>query len=286
MSLLIRDARAEDKPAVIELTRTIWEGEDYLPYVFDDWLETTSGEFFVLELDGRLAGLGRALVSEEGDAWLEGGRIHPELQGQGLASVMFAYQMHKVRRLGCRAARFTTASDNLPVQHLATATGFQKITDSSLCEADPGGDFNAVVLGKMERDAAWDMIQASDWWKATDGLKCAGWVWEVITPARFDAWLQAGDVWGWLENGQLAGVMIASRIQVHKEVVCGLATGSASAMTALAGALRARATGEYKHVEAIIPVELSATREAFEAAGYRRLYEDLEQSLFHRVMKT
>jgi len=31
MSILFRDARAGDKPAVIELTRTIWEGEDYHP---------------------------------------------------------------------------------------------------------------------------------------------------------------------------------------------------------------------------------------------------------------
>lgn len=173
MSIVIREARAGDKPAVIELTRTIWEGEDYLPHVFDDWLESTRGEFYVMELDGRLAGLGRVLVDHQGDAWLEGGRIHPDLQGQGLASVLFAYQMHVVRRLRCPVARFTTASTNWPVQHLAKAAGFKKITDSSLWEAEPAGTFDAIVLSRVERDAAWEMVQTSDWWQATDGQKCA-----------------------------------------------------------------------------------------------------------------
>jgi N-acetylglutamate synthase-like GNAT family acetyltransferase len=285
VSIMIRSARAGDKPALVELTRTIWEGEDYLPCVFDEWLETPHGEFYVLEVDGRLAGVGRVSLTDAENAWLEGGRIHPEWQGQGLASILFAYQMHLVRRLGCKVARFTTASNNGPVQHLAGASGFEKITDSSLFEADLGGEFDAVVLGEADGPAAWEMIRASEWWKATDGLKCDNWEWEPITPARFDAWLSAGQVWGWPEQGRMAGVMVASVDRIWDEATCGLIAGSESAMFGLAGALRAWAAGRCAHVGAVVPQGLPVGRDAFAAAGYR-LWDEAQQSLFKKVLKT
>ena len=283
MSILIREAHAGDKPAIVELTRHIWDGDDYLPRVFDDWLAATAGEFYVMELDGRLAGVGRVQVTDEGDAWLEGCRVHPELSGQGLASVLFAYQMHVVRRLGCRVARFTTAAQNGPVQHLASSTGFEKITDSNLFEGDPAGEFTATILGQAERDAAWDMIQSSDWWQATDGMKCESWKWATITPRRFEEWLEAGLVWGWMEQGRLAGVMVVTENRLGDEATCGLITGSEAALAGLVGALRGWAVGRCEHVEAIIPQALSPIQEAMTAAGFR-FVNDLQQSLFKKVM--
>ena len=285
MSILIREARAGDKPAIVELTRTIWEGDDYLPRVFDEWLETATGEFYVMELDDRMAGVGRVQVTDEGDAWLEGCRVHPEVRGQGLASVLFSYQMHVVRRLGCGVARFTTAVSNEPVQHLASVTGFEKITDSFLFQGDPVGEFTATVLGQAERHVAWDMIQSSDWWQATDGMKCESWEWVTITPRRFEEWLENDLVWGWMEQGRLAGVMVASENRQWDEATCGLITGSEAALVGLAGALRGWAVGRHKYVGAVIPQALSAAREAFATAGVR-LVDDLQQSLFKKVMKT
>jgi len=41
--LVCRPALPKDTPDVLELTRTIWDGHDYLPAVWDDWLRDYDG---------------------------------------------------------------------------------------------------------------------------------------------------------------------------------------------------------------------------------------------------
>jgi N-acetylglutamate synthase-like GNAT family acetyltransferase len=284
MTLLIRSARPEDKPAVLELTRDIWEGHDYLPRVFDAWVQDPAGHFYVVEVDGKLAGLGRVSFPDPDEAWLEGGRVHPEYQGLGLASVLFAYQMFVVRRSGVTVARFCTASDNAPVHHLAKVHGFRRLADGLLWEAPAGGTFEARRLDAGEIPTAWEFIRESPWYRLTGGLLCEGWVWHRLSLERLSARQQAGQVWVWPAEGAWRGLLIASEDLEYGDVTCGFIAGDQEAMIHLAESLRAWAVGRSEHVEAVIPEALEDAQAAFGAGGYV-LFTDLKQSLFERRMR-
>lgn len=281
MELLFRKVRPLDKPAVMDLTRTIWEGHDYLPRVFDEWVADPSGHFYAAESDGRLVGLGRASFPDPGEAWLEGGRIHPDYRGKGLASVLFAYQMYVVRQFHARVVRFATDSENAPVQHLAQVHDFHRLTDSSLWEAEPGGRFLAEIVPSSLFEPIWEQLQDSLWGSITGGLLCQGWVWKSLTPERLRDNLEAGLVWAWPDVNSRRGLLIAGQNHEYGSATCGWITGDREACCALAESLRAWAVGWSTEVEAVIPLNLVDIVYAFQDAGFSR-WEYAVQSLFER----
>jgi hypothetical protein len=51
--VVIRPALPLDREAVLEFCKFIWDGHDYIPDVWDDWMADPSGEMFVAEYAGR-----------------------------------------------------------------------------------------------------------------------------------------------------------------------------------------------------------------------------------------
>ena len=50
----LRPARTADRERVVEICAAIWEGHDYIPEVFDTWVQDPSGTFQVGEVDGEV----------------------------------------------------------------------------------------------------------------------------------------------------------------------------------------------------------------------------------------
>ena len=70
MSLEIRRAVPADTAGMIEITRNVWEGNDYVPYLWDRWLNDPHGCLHVAVLDSRLVGLQHVRTLPDGSAWL------------------------------------------------------------------------------------------------------------------------------------------------------------------------------------------------------------------------
>lgn len=66
MSLAIRRARLADHAAMLHITRTVWEGHDYVPFVWDRWLRDPNGAVLVADRDGRAVGLQHAVLHLDG----------------------------------------------------------------------------------------------------------------------------------------------------------------------------------------------------------------------------
>ena len=73
--LTLRPMRAADRDRVMEISRDIWEGHDYIPRVFDDWLADAGASFQAAELDGVVVGLQRVRPYAQGLVWYEGLRV-------------------------------------------------------------------------------------------------------------------------------------------------------------------------------------------------------------------
>jgi len=78
LNVICRPASIKDTPDVMDLTCKIWDGEDYVPAVWTEWLCDATGELAVAECDNRVIGLGKLTRLSSEDWWLE------TLKAQGL----------------------------------------------------------------------------------------------------------------------------------------------------------------------------------------------------------
>lgn len=76
----------KDYNEVKNLCKNIWDGSDYLPQVFNKWVEDKKGCFLGLVHDDKIVALGKYSILPDSQGWLEGLRVHPNYRGQGFAN--------------------------------------------------------------------------------------------------------------------------------------------------------------------------------------------------------
>jgi len=126
----IRNARKDDLPDILEISKSVWGGHDYLPRQINDWLKDTNCHTFGIEVDGKLIAIANLRVIDDGKtAWFEGLRVHPEHRGQGYANSLTDHLVKVSHDLGVERIRYTTASDNVESLALANRIGLEKILE-------------------------------------------------------------------------------------------------------------------------------------------------------------
>jgi RimJ/RimL family protein N-acetyltransferase len=121
----VRRAVPDDTPAMLSITRNVWEGNDYVPYAWKRWLHQTDGGLFVAELDGRVVGLQNIAIQPDGSAWLEGIRVDERIRSQGVGQALLSHGIGWARSMGCRVARLSTSSGNPSSNRIAAKAGFR-----------------------------------------------------------------------------------------------------------------------------------------------------------------
>ncbi|MEJ2601305.1 MAG: GNAT family N-acetyltransferase [Anaerolineales bacterium] len=217
LNVTCRPARAEDTPEVMELTSTIWEGEDYVPHVWQDWLADTHGVLAVAEYGGHVLGLGkltRLAAGGSGTAsgssaasgsrtagqwWLEGLRTHPEYEGRGVATHLHTYLVDAWLRKGGGTLRLATASFRKAVQHLCDQTGFIKVGEFSPYHAasQPGNGQNFTALEESQAGPALENLRTSPTLALCSGLIDLGWEWCTPLPNHLVESARQGKAFWW-----------------------------------------------------------------------------------------
>ena len=126
--LTLRPMRAADRERVMEISRDIWDGHDYIPRVFDDWLADAGASFQAAELDGVVVGMHRLRPYAFGLVWYEGLRVATSHRRQGLARAMLASAVAEAKEQGFHEMRLGTA--NADAIRLFEAAGFQRLVDA------------------------------------------------------------------------------------------------------------------------------------------------------------
>lgn len=125
--LAFRRLRPGDAPAVKVMTRDVWEGRDYMGRVIDRWIGDSESCTFGAFAGEQLAGMGRIRWLPGGIAWLEGGRVRPDLQQTGIGTRLVEHALELATRHGARRARYDTYSRNDGSMALAAAFGFTEV---------------------------------------------------------------------------------------------------------------------------------------------------------------
>ncbi len=138
MEARVRSARPSDKKPLMNFIKDVWGGHDYIPLVWDQWLADESGKMFVVEADGRAVGMNRVRFLEDGSAWFEGARVHPDYRGKGLASMLGENSMRVAAQRGARVFRLTSGSTNRAAHRQIARIKFKETARFSVYEPGKG----------------------------------------------------------------------------------------------------------------------------------------------------
>jgi RimJ/RimL family protein N-acetyltransferase len=212
-----RRARPDDKEQVSRLCAKIWEGDDYIPRCFDEWVADQDGELSLCFVGEDLAGISKLSWMGPGDAWLEGLRKDPDLTVKGVgAALSKRYLTRLAHKESLRSIRFSTYFANHASIKLNEGMGFQRIATASFKEMDadamkqrlqepPTGDPRISMI----RDAATALafVQSSGWFGDFIHQAWRSYPWsENFFIHRY---LEPGHCLGLLDNGQLKAMAVS-----------------------------------------------------------------------------
>ena len=139
MKLYFRDLTVNDIPAILDINKDIWEGDDYIPDVIERWLNDEGNLAYGTFLDEdmkKLIGFGRVKMFPNGVAWLEGGRVKVTHQKKGIGRVQLKYAIDYASKVGARVAQYDTSSRNFGSLSLAKFHGFKEKKRTEVLESD------------------------------------------------------------------------------------------------------------------------------------------------------
>jgi GNAT superfamily N-acetyltransferase len=127
--VVIRPALPRDKADVVEFTKFIWDGHDYVGDVFPHWLEDPHGQLLVAEYAGHCVGTAKVTLLASGQWWLEGFRVAPNFQDRKIGSQLDAACNDWWDAHGDGVLRLMTSSKRVQVHHLSELRGFIRLGD-------------------------------------------------------------------------------------------------------------------------------------------------------------
>ena len=191
----IRPAVSSDKGPILQISKHIWSGHDYIPKVWDDWIKDKNGRIMIATVQGRPVGVAHMFFQTKHVAWLEGVRVHPDYRGLGIAGKLNRKLVDYAASKGATVARLSTDLDNKASRRHLSRTGFKllqlypRYTSKKPLRRQPG-----VSKVRRYNDTLWKRVKSSDVYRNYQGLYAEGWTWYPLTPRRLRDLVKKGSV--------------------------------------------------------------------------------------------
>lgn len=269
----MRAARPEDRAAVAQLCSFIWEGEDYIPEVFDDWIVDPRGQFTVACKERQLVALSKLTEVAQDEWWLEGLRVHPDYRGRGVARRLHEYAVALADRMAHGVIRFATSGSNRPVHALAARSGFHLVSRHYVAQADSLSKRACHGFQVARED---ELRELENWLTGSANLTAVGglieerWSWSALLP-QLEALVNAGRVVSWAEGEKSrAGLAVFSQGDAEGETRfwVNYADAAPALLATLWHQLRALAAERGAESLRAKPLATPAIAEALTAAGW------------------
>jgi GNAT superfamily N-acetyltransferase len=154
----LRPVRPADRERVLEITSDVWEGRDYLPEVFEEWVADPGSTFQAAEVEGEVVGVQRLRPIGPGIAFYEGLRVATTHRRRGIARSMLRQALEQARSLGFREVRLYTGSE--AAGRLFASEGFRVVTACGVWSAGRmEGDDLPRLAGPEEAAALADRLR-------------------------------------------------------------------------------------------------------------------------------
>jgi GNAT superfamily N-acetyltransferase len=172
----VRQATPEDREAVVAFTENTWpeRGGDYIPRVYDSWMESEGADqrTFVLdpEEEGVLAGLCQGVLVSDHEAWAQAMRVNPEYRGQRVSPQLTYALFDWAAERGASVCRNMVFSWNAAGLGQSRSVGFDPCTEFRWAHPTPDAEARAETDLVVDRDprTAWTCYRRSP---ASDQLR-------------------------------------------------------------------------------------------------------------------
>jgi len=265
--MTLRKATAADKPRITEISSQIWDGEDYVPEVLDNWLADPSGEVIVAIVDGKLISFARRSYLLPGYAWFEGARTDPAYRNTGVAQEISRYFLEAVQRERADKIGLSTYIDNEASIHIIEKNGFRKVASYVHVEADGDaqvrreGASSDRVLEVTPEDAI-SFIRNSKFLRAAHGHFPNGWKFYPFERDPEQILSKMEHMLGIKEEGKLTGLLcLAGSLRRDEECTIAFIDGQSDAVEDLLRHTLHLASAAH-HVTIMVPRSNEATPEA------------------------
>ncbi|OGO28153.1 MAG: hypothetical protein A2136_08070 [Chloroflexi bacterium RBG_16_54_11] len=197
--VVCRPALQKDTPEVMELCSHIWEGGDYVPQVWQDWLADPEGLLGIAEMGGHVVGIFKLTRFQVDEWYMEGLRVHPDVQGRGIAAHIHEYVLETWRRMGNSLIRLTTGSYNVKVHQMCERSGFMRVAEFIPYRApvlmEESENFTRLEPGEASR--AMEFVLPSPAHALSWGLINLGWVFANPQLKHVQEAARDGHAWWW-----------------------------------------------------------------------------------------
>lgn len=271
--LVLRPVRPADRDRILEITREVWNGRDYIPRVFDRWVADAGAAFEAAEIDGVVVGVHRLRAYAPGLIWYEGLRVAEDRRRQGIARAMLEAAVAEAREQHFREMRLSTRDE--PAINLFESSGFRRLVEVKWWRGPrvEGGE-PARMPDDSEAKKLWPFVSGSR------GFELYGGVNPDLNGARNadEGELARLALQGRLRLGPSARAVALLREPWAQNISVSLLAGSGGAMRELLMALRYEADADgLTHVTVNLPPGHPA-EEDLRASGYD--FADAEASAY------
>lgn len=269
--VVIRPALPRDKADVFEFTKFIWEGHDYVGYVFPEWLADPHGILLAAEYAGKCVGCAKVTLISPGQWWLEGFRVDPNYQDRKIGSQLDAACNEWWDAHGEGTLRLLTNSKRVKVHHLSEARGFVKLGEVLAYSSEPLREstdaFTPLALDEADEAAAF--CQTVTPMRLMD----RGWKFAAPNADILRAAAQEGLAWWWRgRRGCLSAWVDDDDEEVR--LVVGLEACAEADRVELLTDARRLASARGANAAGWMGVVNEAVIQSLESAGYKRAWED------------
>jgi GNAT superfamily N-acetyltransferase len=215
--LVCRPALSSDTADVLEFTRLIWEGEDYIKYVWQDWLHDPCGVLAIAQYGSHAVGMAKVTFLSRGQWWLEGLRVDPAHQGLKIASHLHEYTNAWWLENGDGAVRLMTSSERVQVHHLCERSGYTRVgevisyrsppihhqessPESPSARARPQAAVPAAFQTVIEDQVVSALAFASGHLEHSNGLMDSGWRFSAPDSDALSGRVAQGHLYWWRDR--------------------------------------------------------------------------------------
>lgn len=206
---------------------------EYLKYVVDRWINQPEGGVYVARRDGAVVACCCLSFPSPTEGWLQGMRVHPAYQKQGVAFALTTHLVNLARAAGAGAIRLLTHPDNEKAIKLAGKAGFNTaggpLNVFYMEELRAGSDGPSVSTNTEtlpwhpctlnDYEVVLAFVRSSAVFKAYGELLFTpGYMYRALTGAYLYRLLEQGNVYRVTGETGISGVMIAQTGQYREEV--------------------------------------------------------------------
>jgi GNAT superfamily N-acetyltransferase len=239
LTISFRRVTPDDMPRVLEISAGVWDGQDYVPSVLDEWLAADDADLIGVLAGDLLVGFGHCVWMSPAYAWFEGLRIDAAWRNRGIARALHEHMLEWAHARGAMRVGLSVYLDNQASLRIVESHHFERAASFVVLEAPAGAAQHAQALRAADAvqvapaEAA-QYISRSAFLERASGFLPRNWRFYPYALTSGQALAQMTHLLGIRREGRLEALACVGRGEAAPALALNFLDGSPDAMAVLA----------------------------------------------------